>query len=169
MLRAISRAGPIRIPKENIRVEHWVVAERQGQTAARNMLGQREVFDAVPFFWSQHYDVPINYVGHAEKWDEIAIDGDIAAQGLPAEIQEQGPRACGRLDLSRPREPSGRTRDGAEDDALSALWALVVHLCESFSHLVGDMGYGFGSRSNSYFPGDYRTFDENKSMSSRSS
>jgi NADPH-dependent 2,4-dienoyl-CoA reductase/sulfur reductase-like enzyme len=63
-----------------IRVEHWVVAERQGQTAALNMLGLREKFDAVPFFWSQHYDIPINYVGHTEKWDELAIEGDIAGK-----------------------------------------------------------------------------------------
>jgi apoptosis-inducing factor 3 len=75
---------------ESIRVEHWVVAERQGQTAALNMLGYREKFTAVPFFWSQHYDVPINYVGHAEKWDELAIEGDIAAKDCLLRFKRNG-------------------------------------------------------------------------------
>jgi NADPH-dependent 2,4-dienoyl-CoA reductase/sulfur reductase-like enzyme/nitrite reductase/ring-hydroxylating ferredoxin subunit len=73
-----------------IRVEHWVVAERQGQAAALNMLGHREAFDSVPFFWSQHYDIPINYVGHAEQWDEIVIEGDIAAKDCLLRYKHKG-------------------------------------------------------------------------------
>lgn len=65
---------------ENIRVEHWVVAQRQGAAAALSMLGRRKKFTDVPFFWSQHYDIPINYVGHAERWDAIEVEGDVAAK-----------------------------------------------------------------------------------------
>ncbi len=75
---------------DNIRVEHWVVAERQGDTAALNMLGYGEPFTAGPFFWSQHYDVPINYVGHAEAWDELAIDGNIAARDCVLRYRRNG-------------------------------------------------------------------------------
>ena len=81
---------PDRHGGEAIRVEHWVVAQRQGQTAARNMLGAREAFTSVPFFWSQHYDVAINYVGHAEKWDEILVEGDIAAKDCLLRFRRAG-------------------------------------------------------------------------------
>src|SRR5262249_60682145 len=60
---------------QSIRIEHFVVAERQGRAAGRNMLGLREPFRAVPFFWSQHSDLALNYVGHAERWDSTEIDG----------------------------------------------------------------------------------------------
>jgi 3-phenylpropionate/trans-cinnamate dioxygenase ferredoxin reductase subunit len=63
-----------------IRVEHWVVAEREGQTAARNILGAREAFVIPPFFWSNHFDVAIRYVGHGSRDDRAVVSGDLQAK-----------------------------------------------------------------------------------------
>ncbi len=75
---------------ERLRIEHWVVAERQGQTAARNLLGRRERYTAVPFFWSQHYDVSIDYVGHAASWDDIEQHDDIGAHDVALRFRKAG-------------------------------------------------------------------------------
>ena len=64
---------------DKIRVEHWVVATRQAEIAAQNMLGQQQRFDAIPFFWSAHYDRTISYLGHAESWDRVDIAGSVEA------------------------------------------------------------------------------------------
>lgn len=69
---------PLALTGAPARIEHWVVAERQGQTAAHNMMGQREAFRDVPFFWSTHYDATVSYIGHATEWDDLAIDGSLA-------------------------------------------------------------------------------------------
>lgn len=74
-----------------IRVEHWVVAQRMGQWLARHLLGQEaRGYDAVPFFWSGHYDLSLRYVGHVASPADRAIDGDVPEQDVAVRFAEDG-------------------------------------------------------------------------------
>lgn len=93
-------AYPDPIDGRPVRIEHWVTAERQGQVVARNMLGLATPFAAVPFFWTEQYGVSLRYVGHSRHWDEVRIDGDMAARDFIVRYYRQGAMraslACGR-------------------------------------------------------------------------
>src|SRR5262249_23646708 len=88
---------------QTIRVEHWVVAERQGRRGARASPGAGEPYRAIPFFWSQHYDVPINYVGHAEAWDAVQVVGSIADRNCLVAYRRSG-RVLAVASIYRDRE-----------------------------------------------------------------
>lgn len=76
-----------------LRVEHWVVAQRQGQVVARNMLGNHDRFDDIPFFWSNHYDkLHIQYTGHLDRWDETQIDGNVMEMDCAVSFMVNGKR-----------------------------------------------------------------------------
>jgi NADPH-dependent 2,4-dienoyl-CoA reductase/sulfur reductase-like enzyme/nitrite reductase/ring-hydroxylating ferredoxin subunit len=75
---------------EPVRVEHWEVAERHGQTAAANLLGRRQRFADVPFFWSQHYDVQISYVGPGKGWEEARLSGSLEKRDATVTYRKKG-------------------------------------------------------------------------------
>jgi len=93
---------------ERVRIEHWVTAERQGQVAAANMLGARERFEAVPFFWTEQFGTTIRYVGRGAGWDTVALDGDFASGSLIARYFADGVH-CATATV-------GRDRDNLEDE-----------------------------------------------------
>jgi NADPH-dependent 2,4-dienoyl-CoA reductase/sulfur reductase-like enzyme len=61
---------------ELIRIEHWRLALQHGRAAACNMAGRPTPFNGVPFFWSDQFDVIVQYVGYATSWDEIIFQGN---------------------------------------------------------------------------------------------
>jgi 3-phenylpropionate/trans-cinnamate dioxygenase ferredoxin reductase component len=63
---------------QSIRVEHWANALNQGPVAARGMLGRREAYDRLPYFFSDQYDVGMEYSGFARGWDRVVFRGDPA-------------------------------------------------------------------------------------------
>jgi 3-phenylpropionate/trans-cinnamate dioxygenase ferredoxin reductase subunit len=65
---------------ESIRVEHWANALHQGPAAARNMLGRAEAYDRVPYFFSDQYDVGMEYAGFARTWDRVVFRGEPASR-----------------------------------------------------------------------------------------
>lgn len=86
-----------------IRVEHWVVAQLQGQTAARNMIGAAEPFALSPFFWSRHYDLQINYVGHGARDDKRRVEGDPMKHDCTVTYSDPKGTIVAQADLNRDR------------------------------------------------------------------
>ena len=96
-------AYPEPISGERARIEHWVVAERQGETAAANMLGKRKRFDSAPFFWTEQYGVSIRYVGRASGWDAVTCEGDFENGSFIARYFIEGTH-CATATIGRDRE-----------------------------------------------------------------
>jgi nitrite reductase/ring-hydroxylating ferredoxin subunit len=85
---------------DQIRIEHWRVAQQHGRIAAANIAGMTQHYDAVPFFWTYHFGKRFEYIGHPHGWDRIHLDGDLNDQRFIAlQIQEDhvvGVIACQR-------------------------------------------------------------------------
>ncbi len=93
-------AYPDPLTGDPVRIEHWVVAERQGQRAAANLLGEKRPYRAVPFFWTEQFGVSLRYVGYAARWDRIEIDGDVAKGDFVARYYDGG-RHCASAGVGR--------------------------------------------------------------------
>jgi 3-phenylpropionate/trans-cinnamate dioxygenase ferredoxin reductase subunit len=113
---------PEPVSGEQARIEHWVVAQRQGQSVARSMLGIGGPFRETPFFWSQHYDVQISYVGHASRWDRCEIKGDLDKYDVCAVFRQNNRivavATIGRDRLSLQVEAAMETGNNADLESL---------------------------------------------------
>jgi NADPH-dependent 2,4-dienoyl-CoA reductase/sulfur reductase-like enzyme len=81
---------PLHENQEPLRVEHWRVAQQHARIAAQNMCGARNRYNGVPFFWTYHYGKRFEYLGHANEWDEIVVDGELERQQFVALYLKDG-------------------------------------------------------------------------------
>jgi NADPH-dependent 2,4-dienoyl-CoA reductase/sulfur reductase-like enzyme/nitrite reductase/ring-hydroxylating ferredoxin subunit len=106
----------------SVRIEHWVVAERQGQAVACDMLGLGTSFRDVPFFWSRHYDLALSYVGHATSEDAIVVTGSLPKRDVAVTFRRAGRvvavATIGRDHLSLAVEAALEVEDEAAVEAL---------------------------------------------------
>src|SRR5712692_7486000 len=101
---------------ERLRVEHFDNAQNQGVAAAKNMLGRGEPYAPVPFFWSDQYDLTLQYVGHASGQDETVLRGDVGSRKFLVFYLRDG-RLRAALGINRHRDVSAARRiirDGIE-------------------------------------------------------
>jgi 3-phenylpropionate/trans-cinnamate dioxygenase ferredoxin reductase component len=116
-----------------LRVEHWNNAFNQGRAAALSMMGKGRPYDYIHSFWSDQYDQSIEYVGFAEKWDEVVFRGKPESrQFLAFYLQDGALRAV--FGLNRGGDPE----DPADDGELKLCMPLIRERVRVDAALLGD-------------------------------
>jgi NADPH-dependent 2,4-dienoyl-CoA reductase/sulfur reductase-like enzyme/nitrite reductase/ring-hydroxylating ferredoxin subunit len=87
---------------DQIRIEHWRVAQQHGRIAAANIAGVPTHYDTVPFFWTYHFGKRFEYIGHPRGWDRIHLDGNLSTQNFVA-LQIQKEQVVGIIACQRER------------------------------------------------------------------
>jgi NADPH-dependent 2,4-dienoyl-CoA reductase/sulfur reductase-like enzyme/nitrite reductase/ring-hydroxylating ferredoxin subunit len=114
-------AFPDPFTAEPTRIEHWVVALRQGQVVAANLLGLKQPYDSAPFFWTEQFGVTVRYVGHASRPQSIDVEGDLGASNGAVHFHQDGRRrALATVNRDRRNLDAELELEGAPDrDACS--------------------------------------------------
>ena len=92
---------PAPVPEGSARIEHWALAQRMGQAAARSIVGRRAPFTDVPFFWTTHFDLTVAFTGYGAGWTSAAVDED--AEGMTVRYAREG-RICAMATIGRDLE-----------------------------------------------------------------